>query len=162
MQFSTIMTGLVTVGAVHGAIGQPPPSPSSVISVSTVPSGGNNRGPHFTSSVVHHHAGPTPEAHPHGHTTSSVEYHHPKPAESSSSAFPKVHHSNHTDAPTTIIEVDIFISICAEPTTFYVEDVCYTATESNQAVTVTNCPCTVEAVSSLGKKPSVRQVLTLR
>ncbi|CAN8102915.1 unnamed protein product [Discula destructiva] len=45
----------------------------------------------------------------------------------------------------SVYVVDSFTTVCPEPTTFYYEDVCYTATSAYQTVTVTNCPCTMTA-----------------
>lgn len=72
------------------------------------------------------------------------------PVVSSSSATAPFGTGNRTTTTTTTTITTVvsqFVTICAEPTTFYVEDVCYTATSSYQPVTVTNCPCTVVTVS---------------
>lgn len=69
-----------------------------------------------------------------------------------------------TQGSTTITTVvDVFVSYCAEVTTFTVNDVCYTATTPGQYITVTDCPCTVETVSvlSLFASPLTQPKFTL-
>lgn len=44
---------------------------------------------------------------------------------------------------TTVVVVDVLTTVCAKPTVITVNKVCYTATESGQTLTITNCPCTV-------------------
>lgn len=67
-------------------------------------------------------------------TSSAPSFIPSKPANVSSSAYTTI---------TTV--VDYFVTYCAEPTTFYINDDCYTAT-ADQYVTVTDCGCTVESV----------------
>ncbi|KAF3760623.1 hypothetical protein M406DRAFT_324405, partial [Cryphonectria parasitica EP155] len=76
-------------------------------------------------------------------SSSTGRWHHHHQA--SSSAGP-VHKPKENDLLTSV--VDCFVTVCPEPTTFTVNNVCYTATSSNQAITVTDCPCTIEVASA--------------
>ncbi|CAN8105882.1 unnamed protein product [Discula destructiva] len=128
MKLSTIVTVLGLVGA--GAAQGPPPMSGGPPPMSEGPP--HSSGYMYTSTLdhmSHHKPSSTAEAHEHKPSSMSV----------------MGHEDNGTYHTITTV-VDYFVTVCAEPTTFYVSDECYTATSSNQPVTVTNCPCTVESV----------------